>query len=203
MADYPQYEIKIIYDCGLCKEEHTATAQAFGSALAAELAGGALPKGQTIRGRCMDLAKKGIIKDFFAVHPEETVGDFRVDNLRAIETIVHNEDFTDTDKIGVSLTENEVAGIVEELKISEVEKSEVEKAEEVGSLTTGMKKGVDFLGVRDMVERRLEDLKKQEKELITKLEIVQTEKQQFEKLVETAKLAEKIEAVREKVKKEE
>lgn len=200
MADYPKYEIKIIYDCGICKSEHTATAQASGSALAAELAGGA-PKGQTIRDRCMDLAKKGIVKDFIAAHPESAVGDFRVDNLRAIETVVHNEDFTDTDKIGVSLTESEVAGIVEGLQTSKVD--EVTKAEEVGFLEAGIKKGMNFEGVRKMVERRLEDLEKQEKELTAKLEIVQTERKQFEKLVETAKEAEKVEAVREKVKEEE
>lgn len=202
MAKYPQYEIKIIYDCELCKDKHVAVGRAVGSALAAELAGATMAKGQTIRGQCMGMAKKGVIKGFFAAHPESAVGDFRVDSLRGIETVVHDEETTDTDKIGIAMTKGEVAEIVEGLNLSE-KVDEIEEAEKTGPIETGIKKGMNFEEVRKVVERRLEELEIQEKALIAKLENVQMERKRFEKLVETAKEAEKIEAIKEKIKKEE
>jgi hypothetical protein len=192
MAEYPQYEIKVIYKCQLCKEDHVSIARAKGGGLAAELAGGA-PRGQLLTKRCMEIAKKGVIKDFFKAHPKAGLGDFKFDILKAEETVAHGENAEEINKdtLGVPMTEEEVKEIVDELgredEIKGGTASSIEEVEGAGPIETGREKGMDFEGVQKMVEEKLDRLVEAEKELTVKLAIVNAEIKQFRELVEAAK----------------
>lgn len=207
MVEYPQYEIKVIYKCQLCKENHVSIARAKGGALAEELAGGG-SRGQSLVKQCLGAAKKNTIKEFFKAHPKAGLSDFKFDTLKAEETVAHGENAEEINKdtLGVPMTEGELKGIVDELGREDEIKEEIalsaEEAEGAGPIETGIKKGMDFDGVEGMVKRRLAELIKREHQLSAELLLVQQEMKQFRELAEAAKRV-RIDKKMEKIEKEE
>lgn len=191
MAEYPQYEIKVIYKCQLCKENHVAIGRIKGGALVAELAGGA-SRGQLLTKRCMEMTKKNVVKEFFKAHPKAGLDDFKFDTLKAEEIVAHGEEKEEInrDTLGVPMTEGELKEIVDELgREDEIRKetaSSAKEAEGAGPIETGRKKGMDFDEVTAKVKKRLEELEEREKQLSAELLLVQHEKRQFKELVEAA-----------------
>jgi len=213
MAKYPQYEIKVIYKCNLCDTEHTAIARAVGAELAAELGGGA-PPGLTATKRCLELAKQNVVREFFKVHPKAKLGDFELDRLKADETMVlgDSEEDINRDTVGIPMIEAEVASIMDEIAIEEKKEvflpsSEKKDAEALAEKTlslTGEKKKLDFDkisadGIEVVIRKRLEELEVEEKELTTRLMLIQHEIKQIEAMIkatESVKKEEKMEGLK-------
>jgi len=169
MAEYPKYELKILYDCSLCKNEHTSTSRLVGSQLAAELAGSIAPGGQSLLKRGKEIAKRNLVRDFFSIHP---------------------------DKIGIPMVMSEVENWHGELMaekgeavVAKEKELSIEELEKLGPIETGIKKGMDFDGVEGMVKKRLAELIEREKQLSAELLLVQHEKKQFQELADAAEKA--------------
>ena len=204
MADYPKYEIMVTYECVICKGRHVAYGKAVGSALAAELAGGGAVKGQTLVARCLEMAKRNVVKEFFKAHPKAALGDFDLNMLRARETVVHNKDFTDTDTLGVPMVREEVASImdemVEEAKGKKVEAKiaseedklsgktiQLEEMEEKAPLDTGSEPSMSFESVQLKVQEELKRLRGERLKLTEQLAKVEKDLANFETLEEAMK----------------
>jgi len=197
MAEYPKYELKILYDCSLCKNEHTSTSRLVGSQLAAELAGSIAPGGQSLLKRGKEIAKRNLVRDFFSIHPEAKVSDFDVDKLIGHEMVQHTEDDEkELDKIGIPMVMSEVENWHGELMaekgeavVAKEKELSIEELEKLGPIETGIKKGMDFDGVEGMVKKRLAELIEREKQLSAELLLVQHEKKQFQELADAAEKA--------------
>jgi len=194
MADYPVYEIKIIYDCQICKSEHIVVNRIKGAVLAAELA-----TGGKLTGQCLEMAKRDIVKEFFKAHPKVKISDFIIgekSRLKGIEIITHSADTVDTDDIGIPMLPEEVSAFRDELieqekDILKPEEKSIEELEKAGPIETGVKPGMTFEEVKAMVENKLKELEMEGKRLSMALEEVEKQTRLFKSLVEASKAAEK------------
>jgi len=185
MADYPQYEIKIIYRCDLCDVEHTAIARAKGHRLAQEIGTGV----GKARASCMVIAKKGIVEEFLKAHPKATASDFHEKTLLAEEVTVHDEKTTEKEQVGVPVTAEEIVGYFEQIKgASALEAKEQDQkltsveAEELSPLNTGSP-SMSFDEVCEKATEMLDSLLEEEKKLSERLEIIQSEIRRFRTLL--------------------
>jgi len=180
MAEYPTYEIKVVYDCQFCKSNHISTARAKGSELANELA-----IGGTLRRKCKELATSDVVKSFFYQHPKAKSGSFDVNRLIGHEITVHDEITTDKDKIGIPLVQEEIERIRKEMGLlrTKKEKDVTEKSfDELLEDTKVMKEKWGFDEISGMFGKQLKKLKEEEKTLSAQLLLIKTEREKFEKL---------------------
>jgi len=168
MPDYPYCEIKIIYDCQLCKDKHVATVRQRNS-VGAE---GTLTN-------LMTLVKKDIVMKFFEAHPAAEKKDLKLDKLTAIETIAYNANEVDNDKVGVPISKEEIEGWRKEFL---GDKEGTTSLDGLAPINTDIPASASFSGVKAMVHKKLEQLKEEEKTLAARLLLVQNEKKKFEKL---------------------
>ena len=195
MADYPVYEIKITYACQLCEIKHVAINRIKGGMLAQELA-----TGGKLMGQCLEMAKRGVVKEFFKAHPKAKISEFIIgegSRLKGLETITHSEDTIDHDDIGVPMLVEEVSAFRDEL-IEEgkdiLEEKSPEELEKAGPIETGVKPGMSYEEVKAMVENKLKELEMEHKRLAMALEEVVKQIGLFKGLVEATQPSKTVKA---------
>lgn len=192
MGEYPYCEVKVAYDCHLCKDKHTAVVKA--------------KKSMDVDARrgYLEMAKRDCVFEFFRQHKEAEAKSFDLNKLTGLEVLCYAEDEVEREEIGVPMIKEDVIAwrkelfgeiVAEEIKEPEEEEGtalSIERAEELAPIETGIKKGMDFGEVEAMVKERLLELLKKEERLLAELILVQNEKKQFKELVDATKKAREI-----------
>lgn len=197
--EYPFCEIMVRYDCHLCKDKHVAVIKA--------------KRGIDIDARkgYMEMAKRDCVFEFFRQHPKEEAKSFDLNKLSGVEVLCYAEDEEEREEIGISMIKEDVIAWRKEFfgetekaseeaakeKKNDETKLSIEEIEKLAPIETGIKEGMDFLGVETMVKKRLKHLEEREKQLSAELLLVQNERKQFKELADAAEKVREIRNPRE------